>query len=194
MCNLKFVLFSDLSASTPNHLKSPKAVFCSFFFFVCRFLPLCFLSFVVQVRHFIVKSHLSASPKKKQLSRKDSQNSSQHSVSSHRSIHTDSPAHSSLAAPLNESVAPPPPSQPLPSLPSQDSPADGTIQRKPDPFKIWAQSRSMYESRRKYIIFGGGWMRGCMGLLVRWRLLLYLSATAHAGSWFGQQTNSNACE
>uniref|UniRef100_H3CJJ1 Membrane associated guanylate kinase, WW and PDZ domain containing 1b n=1 Tax=Tetraodon nigroviridis TaxID=99883 RepID=H3CJJ1_TETNG len=81
------------------------------------------------------------SPKlKKQLSRKDSQNSSQHSVSSHRSIHTDSPAHSSLAAPLSESVAPPPPSQPLPN---------GTIQRKPDPFKIWAQSRSMYESRQK---------------------------------------------
>uniref|UniRef100_A0A3Q3NIN5 Membrane-associated guanylate kinase, WW and PDZ domain-containing protein 1 n=1 Tax=Labrus bergylta TaxID=56723 RepID=A0A3Q3NIN5_9LABR len=61
------------------------------------------------------------------LSRKDSQNSSQHSVSSHRSAHTDSP--------------------PLPGLPPQDSPADGTIQRKPDPFKIWAQSRSMYESR-----------------------------------------------
>uniref|UniRef100_A0A667YCD5 Membrane associated guanylate kinase, WW and PDZ domain containing 1b n=1 Tax=Myripristis murdjan TaxID=586833 RepID=A0A667YCD5_9TELE len=61
---------------------------------------------------------------KLQLSRKDSQNSSQHSVSSHRSAHTDSPVH-----------------------PSLDSPADGTIQRKPDPFKIWAQSRSMYESR-----------------------------------------------
>ncbi|XP_041800102.1 membrane-associated guanylate kinase, WW and PDZ domain-containing protein 1b isoform X5 [Chelmon rostratus] len=84
---------------------------------------------------------------KLQLSRKDSQNSSQHSVSSHRSIHTDSPVHPSLAPPLSESVAPPPPSQPLPSLPPQDSPADGTIQRKPDPFKIWAQSRSMYESR-----------------------------------------------
>nr|XP_040058845.1 membrane-associated guanylate kinase, WW and PDZ domain-containing protein 1b isoform X3 [Gasterosteus aculeatus aculeatus] len=80
-----------------------------------------------------------------QLSRKDSQNSSQHSVSSHRSIHTDSPLHSSL--PLSESIAPPPPSQPLPGLPPQDPPADGTIQRKPDPFKIWAQSRSMYESR-----------------------------------------------
>uniref|UniRef100_A0A3B4Y0W8 Membrane associated guanylate kinase, WW and PDZ domain containing 1b n=1 Tax=Seriola lalandi dorsalis TaxID=1841481 RepID=A0A3B4Y0W8_SERLL len=64
---------------------------------------------------------------------KDSQNSSQHSVSSHRSAHTDSPVHPSLAPPL--------------SLPPQDSPADGTIQRKPDPFKIWAQSRSMYESR-----------------------------------------------
>nr|XP_033938646.1 membrane-associated guanylate kinase, WW and PDZ domain-containing protein 1b isoform X4 [Pseudochaenichthys georgianus] len=82
-----------------------------------------------------------------QLSRKDSQNSSQHSVSSHRSAHTDSPVHPSLAATLNESIAPPPPSQPLPGLPPQDSPADGTIQRKPDPFKIWAQSRSMYESR-----------------------------------------------
>nr|XP_043880341.1 membrane-associated guanylate kinase, WW and PDZ domain-containing protein 1b isoform X7 [Solea senegalensis] len=84
---------------------------------------------------------------KLQLSRKDSQNSSQHSVSSHRSAHTDSPAHTTLAAPLSESAAPPPPSQPLPGLPPQDSPADGTIQRKPDPFKIWAQSRSMYESR-----------------------------------------------
>ncbi|XP_041637146.1 membrane-associated guanylate kinase, WW and PDZ domain-containing protein 1b isoform X3 [Cheilinus undulatus] len=82
---------------------------------------------------------------RRQLSRKDSQNSSQHSVSSHRSAHTDSPVHSSLAPPLNESIAPPPPSQPLPGLPPQDSPADGTIQRKPDPFKIWAQSRSMYE-------------------------------------------------
>ncbi|XP_041835638.1 membrane-associated guanylate kinase, WW and PDZ domain-containing protein 1b isoform X7 [Melanotaenia boesemani] len=84
---------------------------------------------------------------RRQLSRKDSQNSSQHSVSSHRSTHTDSPVHSSLAPPLSESNAPPPPSQPLPGLPSQDSQAEGTIQRKPDPFKIWAQSRSMYESR-----------------------------------------------
>ncbi|XP_061900595.1 membrane-associated guanylate kinase, WW and PDZ domain-containing protein 1b isoform X3 [Entelurus aequoreus] len=84
-----------------------------------------------------------------QISRKDSQNSSQLSVSSHRSAHTDSPLHPSLAPPLSESVAqpppPPPPSQPLPGLPPQDTPADGTIQRKPDPFKIWAQSRSMYE-------------------------------------------------
>ncbi|XP_026024448.1 membrane-associated guanylate kinase, WW and PDZ domain-containing protein 1b isoform X27 [Astatotilapia calliptera] len=87
------------------------------------------------------------SPKLQQLSRKDSQNSSQHSVSSHRSAHTDSPVHSSLAPALSESNAPPPPSQPLPGLPIQDSPGDGTIQRKPDPFKIWAQSRSMYESR-----------------------------------------------
>uniref|UniRef100_A0A8K9XC38 Membrane-associated guanylate kinase, WW and PDZ domain-containing protein 1 n=1 Tax=Oncorhynchus mykiss TaxID=8022 RepID=A0A8K9XC38_ONCMY len=60
---------------------------------------------------------------KPQLARKDSQNSPVHSVSSHRSTHTDSP--------------------------SADAQADGTIQRKPDPFKIWAQSRSMYESRRE---------------------------------------------
>uniref|UniRef100_A0A3B4Z6S5 Membrane-associated guanylate kinase, WW and PDZ domain-containing protein 1-like n=1 Tax=Stegastes partitus TaxID=144197 RepID=A0A3B4Z6S5_9TELE len=100
---------------------------------------------------------------KLQLSRKDSQNSSQHSVSSHRSAHTDSPMHPSLAPPLSESNAPPPPSQPLPGLPSQDSPADGTIQRKPDPFKIWAQSRSMYESRRKYINFWWQLDEGCMG-------------------------------
>uniref|UniRef100_A0A8C5FYS8 Membrane associated guanylate kinase, WW and PDZ domain containing 1b n=1 Tax=Gouania willdenowi TaxID=441366 RepID=A0A8C5FYS8_GOUWI len=85
---------------------------------------------------------------KLQLSRKDSQNSSQHSVSSHRSAHADSPVHTSLAPPLSESNAPPPPpSQPLPGLPPEDSTGDGTIQRKPDPFKIWAQSRSMYESR-----------------------------------------------
>lgn len=106
-----------------------------------------------------------------QLSRKDSQNGSQHSVSSHRSIHTDSPVHPSLAPPLSESAAPPPPSQPLPSLPPQDSPADGTIQRKPDPFKIWAQSRSMYESRRKYNHFWWKLDEGCMGLLTRWRPL-----------------------
>ncbi len=87
------------------------------------------------------------SPPQQQLERKDSQGSSQHSVSSQRSIHTDSPLHASQAL-LNESAAPPPPSQPLPSLP-QDPPVDGTLQKKPDPFKIWAQSRSMYESRRK---------------------------------------------
>uniref|UniRef100_A0A4W6FDI1 Membrane-associated guanylate kinase, WW and PDZ domain-containing protein 1 n=1 Tax=Lates calcarifer TaxID=8187 RepID=A0A4W6FDI1_LATCA len=103
---------------------------------------------------------------KLQLSRKDSQNSSQHSVSSHRSTHTDSPVHPSLAPPLSESAAPPPPSQPLPGLPPQESGADGTIQRKPDPFKIWAQSRSMYESRRKYIIFWWRLVEGCMGLLI----------------------------
>uniref|UniRef100_A0A6Q2ZGP0 Membrane-associated guanylate kinase, WW and PDZ domain-containing protein 1 n=1 Tax=Esox lucius TaxID=8010 RepID=A0A6Q2ZGP0_ESOLU len=70
------------------------------------------------------------------LRRKDSQSSSQHSVSSHRSAHTDSP------------TAPTQPLPCLPPLPTQD-PGDGTmtLQKKPDPFKIWAQSRSMYESR-----------------------------------------------
>ncbi|XP_068997656.1 membrane-associated guanylate kinase, WW and PDZ domain-containing protein 1-like isoform X2 [Embiotoca jacksoni] len=84
-----------------------------------------------------------------QLERKDSQNSSQHSVCSHRSTHTDSPSHPPSVMP-SEAVAPTPaaPTQPLPGLPPQD-PADGTLtlQKKPDPFKIWAQSRSMYESR-----------------------------------------------
>ncbi|XP_072223892.1 membrane-associated guanylate kinase, WW and PDZ domain-containing protein 1-like isoform X2 [Leuresthes tenuis] len=84
-----------------------------------------------------------------QLERKDSQSSSQHSVCSHRSTHTDSPSHPPSAMP-SEAVAPTPaaPTQPLPGLPPLD-PADGTLtlQKKPDPFKIWAQSRSMYESR-----------------------------------------------
>ncbi|KAM8754247.1 membrane-associated guanylate kinase, WW and PDZ domain-containing protein 1-like isoform 1-T1 [Acanthopagrus schlegelii] len=84
-----------------------------------------------------------------QLERKDSQSSSQHSVCSHRSTHTDSPSHPPSVMP-SEAVAPTPaaPTQPLPGLPPQD-PADGTLtlQKKPDPFKIWAQSRSMYESR-----------------------------------------------
>uniref|UniRef100_A0A8D3AHB5 Membrane-associated guanylate kinase, WW and PDZ domain-containing protein 1 n=1 Tax=Scophthalmus maximus TaxID=52904 RepID=A0A8D3AHB5_SCOMX len=84
-----------------------------------------------------------------QLERKDSQSSSQHSVCSHRSTHTDSPSHLPSAMP-SEAVAPTPaaPTQPLPGLPPPD-PADGTLtlQKKPDPFKIWAQSRSMYESR-----------------------------------------------
>ncbi|XP_051931838.1 membrane-associated guanylate kinase, WW and PDZ domain-containing protein 1-like isoform X2 [Hippocampus zosterae] len=80
---------------------------------------------------------------RRQLSRKDSQNSSQLSVSSQRSANADS----SSAAGLSENAAPPVPSQPLPGLPPQDATVDGTIQRKPDPFKIWAQSRSMYESR-----------------------------------------------
>ncbi|XP_037334073.2 membrane-associated guanylate kinase, WW and PDZ domain-containing protein 1-like isoform X5 [Pungitius pungitius] len=84
-----------------------------------------------------------------QLERKDSQSSSQHSVCSHRSAHTDSPGHPPCAMP-GEAVAPTPaaPTQPLPGLPPHD-PADGnlTLQKKPDPFKIWAQSRSMYESR-----------------------------------------------
>uniref|UniRef100_A0A667XXA3 Membrane-associated guanylate kinase, WW and PDZ domain-containing protein 1 n=1 Tax=Myripristis murdjan TaxID=586833 RepID=A0A667XXA3_9TELE len=89
------------------------------------------------------------SPKLQQLERKDSQSSSQHSVCSHRSTHTDSPSHPPSNMP-SEAVAPTPaaPTQPLPGLPPQD-PADGTLtlQKKPDPFKIWAQSRSMYESR-----------------------------------------------
>ncbi|XP_058844583.1 membrane-associated guanylate kinase, WW and PDZ domain-containing protein 1-like isoform X5 [Acipenser ruthenus] len=80
-------------------------------------------------------------PMPQQLERKDSQNSSQHSVSSHRSVHTDSPAHSTPV---------------LPSYPNNNSsseapapdPGDGSAQKKPDPFKIWAQSRSMYESRQ----------------------------------------------
>ncbi|XP_075883167.1 membrane-associated guanylate kinase, WW and PDZ domain-containing protein 1-like isoform X5 [Nelusetta ayraudi] len=84
-----------------------------------------------------------------QLERKDSQTSSQHSVCSHRSTHTDSPSHPPSVMP-SEGVVPTPaaPNQPLPGLPPQD-PADGTLtlQKKPDPFKIWAQSRSMYESR-----------------------------------------------
>ncbi|XP_076845283.1 membrane-associated guanylate kinase, WW and PDZ domain-containing protein 1b isoform X11 [Brachyhypopomus gauderio] len=81
-----------------------------------------------------------------QLERKDSQGSSQQSVSSHRSAPTDSPLHASQVPPT-ETAAPPPPAQPLPGLPLQDPPADGTLAKKPDPFKIWAQSRSMYESR-----------------------------------------------
>lgn len=73
------------------------------------------------------------------LERKDSQNSSQHSVSSHRSTHTASPIHTT---------------QVLPDYPATEAPAgeqpDNSGQKKPDPFKIWAQSRSMYESRREY--------------------------------------------
>uniref|UniRef100_G1M7Z3 Membrane-associated guanylate kinase, WW and PDZ domain-containing protein 1 n=1 Tax=Ailuropoda melanoleuca TaxID=9646 RepID=G1M7Z3_AILME len=76
------------------------------------------------------------SPKSQPLERKDSQNSSQHSVSSHRSLHTASPSHST---------------QVLPEYPPAEAPApdqtDGSGQKKPDPFKIWAQSRSMYENR-----------------------------------------------
>uniref|UniRef100_A0A674BT55 Membrane associated guanylate kinase, WW and PDZ domain containing 1 n=1 Tax=Salmo trutta TaxID=8032 RepID=A0A674BT55_SALTR len=68
------------------------------------------------------------SPKLQQLERKDSQSSSQHSVCSHRSTHTDSPSHPPSNMP-SEAMAPPP-------------------TKKPDPFKIWAQSRSMYESRQ----------------------------------------------
>ncbi|XP_071983897.1 membrane-associated guanylate kinase, WW and PDZ domain-containing protein 1 isoform X2 [Engystomops pustulosus] len=77
------------------------------------------------------------SPKSQpQLERKDSQNSSQHSVSSHHSGHTASPLRS----------APPAPDYPTSEAPSVDQ-GDGSGQKKPDPFKIWAQSRSMYESR-----------------------------------------------
>ncbi|XP_064160095.1 membrane-associated guanylate kinase, WW and PDZ domain-containing protein 1b isoform X3 [Anguilla rostrata] len=84
------------------------------------------------------------SPKLQQLERKDSQNSSQHSVSSQRSARMDSPVHAAQPLPA-ESAPPPPPVQPLPSLPAPQEPGDGTTQKKPDPFKIWAQSRSMYE-------------------------------------------------
>ncbi|XP_053325543.1 membrane-associated guanylate kinase, WW and PDZ domain-containing protein 1 isoform X2 [Spea bombifrons] len=76
------------------------------------------------------------SPKSQPLERKDSQNSSHHSVSSHHSGHTASPLHT---APV------------LPDYPTSEAPAvdqvEGSGQKKPDPFKIWAQSRSMYESR-----------------------------------------------
>uniref|UniRef100_A0A673Y980 Membrane associated guanylate kinase, WW and PDZ domain containing 1 n=1 Tax=Salmo trutta TaxID=8032 RepID=A0A673Y980_SALTR len=70
------------------------------------------------------------SPKLQQLERKDSQSSSQHSVCSHRSTHTDSPSH------------------PSSNMPSEAVDGTMTLQKKPDPFKIWAQSRSMYESRQ----------------------------------------------
>ncbi|XP_061864003.1 membrane-associated guanylate kinase, WW and PDZ domain-containing protein 1 isoform X17 [Colius striatus] len=76
------------------------------------------------------------SPKSQPLERKDSQNSSQHSVSSHRSGHTASPAHSTQVLPDYAAAEPPAADQP-----------DSSGQKKPDPFKIWAQSRSMYESR-----------------------------------------------
>eukprot|EP00076_Gallus_gallus_P044976 XP_025010514.1 membrane-associated guanylate kinase, WW and PDZ domain-containing protein 1 isoform X18 [Gallus gallus] len=76
------------------------------------------------------------SPKSQALERKDSQNSSQHSVSSHRSGHTASPAHSTQVLPEYPAAEPPAADQP-----------DASGQKKPDPFKIWAQSRSMYESR-----------------------------------------------
>lgn len=84
-------------------------------------------------------SFLSLSPFQQPLERKDSQNSSQHSVSSHRSGHTASPVHSAQVLPDYAAAEPPATDQP-----------DGSGQKKPDPFKIWAQSRSMYESRREY--------------------------------------------
>ncbi|XP_032067606.1 membrane-associated guanylate kinase, WW and PDZ domain-containing protein 1 isoform X12 [Thamnophis elegans] len=76
------------------------------------------------------------SPKSQPLERKDSQNSSQHSVSSHHSTHTASPIHSTQVLP----------EYPVPETPVTDQ-LDNAGQKKPDPFKIWAQSRSMYESR-----------------------------------------------
>ncbi|XP_064931570.1 membrane-associated guanylate kinase, WW and PDZ domain-containing protein 1 isoform X20 [Columba livia] len=76
------------------------------------------------------------SPKSQPLERKDSQNSSQHSVSSHRSGHTASPIHSTQGLPDCAAA----------EAPAADQP-DASGQKKPDPFKIWAQSRSMYESR-----------------------------------------------
>uniref|UniRef100_A0A6I8QL58 Membrane-associated guanylate kinase, WW and PDZ domain-containing protein 1 n=1 Tax=Xenopus tropicalis TaxID=8364 RepID=A0A6I8QL58_XENTR len=77
------------------------------------------------------------SPKSQPLERKDSQNSSQHSVSSQHSGHTASPHH----------AAPGLPDYPTSEAPAVDQ-ADNSGQKKPDPFKIWAQSRSMYENRR----------------------------------------------
>ncbi|XP_052461191.1 membrane-associated guanylate kinase, WW and PDZ domain-containing protein 1 isoform X4 [Carassius gibelio] len=96
--------------------------------------------------------HPKRSPKVLQLERKDSQGSSQHSICSHRSTHTDSPSCPEPIVPADTlggpPPMPPPPTQPLPVLPPFDiSAANGTFQKKPDPFKIWAQSRSMYESR-----------------------------------------------
>ncbi|XP_004581655.2 membrane-associated guanylate kinase, WW and PDZ domain-containing protein 1 isoform X27 [Ochotona princeps] len=76
------------------------------------------------------------SPKSQPLERKDSQSSSQHSVASHRSLHTASPSHSTQV------LAEYPPAEA--SAPDQ---TDSSAQKKPDPFKIWAQSRSMYENR-----------------------------------------------
>ncbi|CAI5767573.1 membrane-associated guanylate kinase, WW and PDZ domain-containing protein 1 isoform X8 [Podarcis lilfordi] len=76
------------------------------------------------------------SPKSQPLERKDSQNSSQHSVSSHHSTHTASPVRSTQVLP----------DYPAPEAPAAEQP-DNAGQKKPDPFKIWAQSRSMYESR-----------------------------------------------
>ncbi|XP_063071014.1 membrane-associated guanylate kinase, WW and PDZ domain-containing protein 1b isoform X8 [Engraulis encrasicolus] len=91
---------------------------------------------------------------KLQLERKDSQASSQHSASSHRSGHAESPAHAASQALLATETATAargggaPPAHAQPAAPGEPpAAADGTIQKKPDPFRIWAQSRSMYESR-----------------------------------------------
>lgn len=78
------------------------------------------------------------SPKSQPLERKDSQNSSQHSVSSHRSLHTASPSHGTQVLSEYSPADAPAPDQ-----------TDSSGQKKPDPFKIWAQSRSMYENRRE---------------------------------------------
>lgn len=51
------ILCSDLSASTLKHLKSPKAVFFFPFLSINSYLSLYFHGFVVEVRHFIVKSY-----------------------------------------------------------------------------------------------------------------------------------------
>lgn len=114
--------------------------------------PLCQSSTYIHLRTSYTWTSVCFLSSQHQLERKDSQSSSQHSVCSHRSTHTDSPSHPPSVMP-SEAVAPTPaaPTQPLPGLPPQD-PADGTLtlQKKPDPFKIWAQSRSMYESRREY--------------------------------------------
>ncbi|NWQ79107.1 MAGI1 protein, partial [Columbina picui] len=86
-------------------------------------------------RLFSLSFH-SLSSLQQPLERKDSQNSSQHSVSSHRSGHTASPVHSTQGLPDCAAA----------EAPAADQP-DASGQKKPDPFKIWAQSRSMYESR-----------------------------------------------
>ncbi|XP_039626759.1 membrane-associated guanylate kinase, WW and PDZ domain-containing protein 1b isoform X4 [Polypterus senegalus] len=86
------------------------------------------------------------SPKLQQLERKDSQNSSQHSVSSHRSTRTDSPVHSNQVLPSYPNNNNSSSCNNNNEVPATDQ-VDSTAQKKPDPFKIWAQSRSMYESR-----------------------------------------------
>lgn len=131
--------FFSLSLSPDRHLSC-----CFFFFPPLRTHASTSIPYALTPLRFLPAQH--------QLERKDSQTSSQHSVCSHRSTHTDSPSHPPSVMP-SEGVVPTPaaPNQPLPGLPPQD-PADGTLtlQKKPDPFKIWAQSRSMYESRREY--------------------------------------------
>lgn len=153
------MLLSPLShcpPSTPSHVSLLNISHSHFFPPLCpHYLQLLLYS---QIYLYLCICFLSI---QHQLERKDSQNSSQHSVCSHRSTHTDSPSHPPSVMP-SEGVVPAPaaPTQPLPGLPPQD-PADGTLtlQKKPDPFKIWAQSRSMYESRCEYnsILFWQFW-------------------------------------